>query len=185
MGDMRLSDPRTTRFAYVDKEHHLLVRSVTSSDYEHAAEANSDAYILTSTFATGGSDIEVIALQNDDPNKDLHIDRIYTSSSVATLWTFGEATGTLGGTIAIPNNTRPRSGKVSTTTAYANAAVTGQTLGAILGIGHTPASGLGSIDFGGAVILEKDDRVALTASANGTVAVTIEFHMDDPKREAE
>lgn len=180
-----IRDPRSPRGVYIDKEHHILARAVSSTDYEHAAEANEQAFILTSTFATGGSDIEAIALQNDDTQLEMHIDRIYVSSSVATLWTFGESSGTLGGTTATPVNTRPKSGVTATATAYGNAAVTGQTIGSVLAIGHTPASGLGLFDFGGAIILQKDDRVALTASANGTVAVTIEFHMDDPNRESD
>jgi len=183
--ELYLRDPRTPRGQYIDSEHHALVRAVGSSDYEHAAEANSDAYILTSTFATGGADVEVLALQNDDPSLDLHIDRIYASSTVATLWTFGEATGTLGGGIIVPANTRPKSGKTATVTGYGDQAVTGQTIGERLAIGHTSAYGLGSIDFGGAIILKKDDRVAMTASADGTVAVTIEFHMDDPNRNSD
>ena len=60
----------------VNKDHQMLISGPTESDLEYASEAKGKAYTFTSTFATGGTDVEVISLKNDSTTDCMIIDDI-------------------------------------------------------------------------------------------------------------
>lgn len=170
--------------AEVDSNNRLVTKSFFESDFDDAIGTitRQDGYTLTSTFATGTTDVEVISLKNISTTQNIIIDTTEFSSTVATLWTLFEVTsGTAAGTTGTARNMNLDSGNTAAAriTAFANASVTGTLTGNTLAIKQTGASSDSNFNTEGIFILGTNDEISLTASANGTVAVTMYFHFKD------
>lgn len=167
--------------AEVNKDNRLVTKSFIESDFDDAIGNinREDGYTLTSTFATGTTDVEVIYLKNISTTQNIIIDTTEFSSSVATLWTLINVnSGTAAGTTGTARNMNMDTGNTAAAriTAFANAAVTGSLSGNTLAIKQTGASSDSNFNTEGIFILGTNDEITLTASADGTVAVTMYFH---------
>lgn len=160
--------------ARVDVDNRLWTRGVTFGPLEDAAEEG-DAGTFVSTFTTGATNIEVLSIQNDEQDLELHISRMQVSASVNGVWTLIETTsGTAAGTPLVYANPNLTSGTVHSHTSFGNASVTGSLAGNSLGIWSNLASSQLDIFFEGAIVLGNGDEIALSFSADGVVYVTMQ-----------
>jgi len=172
MVDIR--DAQTSSAAKVDSLGRLSTLAVTRPDFVHIAATTQQVYSFSSTFATGGTDIEVISIKNDSSTLVLQVVSILVSAAAVTTWTLFEVTsGTPGGTSLTPVNLDLESGNAAEATAFGNAAVTGSLAGNTLSSHLTPANSAVRIQIDGTLRIHKDDVIAITASANTTVHVTV------------
>lgn len=158
--------------AGIDSLHRLKVTGAVVGPLEFES-GRGNAATFTSTFVTGGSDVEVISIQNTDA-KHFHISRIFLASSVITVWDLFEVkSGTPAGTVLNFVNPNIDSGKVNTATSFGNNAVTGSVAGDTIILTQTLADVGIEIFVEGMIILGTNDTFAIAADANGTVRVSV------------
>lgn len=149
-------------------------RAITEPEIGHISALDSAAFSWTSTLATGGTDVEVLTIRNDNESKVLVIEDINVSASAAGVFTIGNVTGgTPAGTPIVPICMNRSAVKTSQDTAFGNAAVTGSvTLGAMFfcSVGaNVPCRVLPH----GALILGNQDAIGISMSTSVTVHVTV------------
>ena len=159
--------------AGVTSEHQLKAIAVSTPPLEHASHAHGLAAYVNSTYAaTGGQ--EVLSIDNQETTLHFHITRLFLNSTVDTLWTLFEITsGTPGGTTVTYQNPNLGSGVNNSLTCFGDATVTGSLSGNTLWHGASLADTTLPIFLEGSLILGNGSKVAITADATGTVAVTI------------
>ena len=170
------------RTMFVDTENRAGVSALTESPMEHASRKYGDAAVWTSTYsATAGQ--EVIAIENDEPERRLRITRLRLSNTVDCLWTLFEntATGPPAGTGITYVNPNLASGVQRAEDSFGNASVTGSLSGNALLLVNTLAEVSQEIFLEGSIVLGKDDIIALTADASGVVAVTMMGFWERPQ----
>lgn len=169
--------------ADVNEDHQQLICGPIESDLEYASESKGKAYTFTSTFATGGTDVEVISIKNDSSTDCMIIDEIIVGASAACVFTLFEVTsGTAAGTTITGKNINTSSGNAASVTAFGDAAVTGSLAGdAIAFDGVSAASEFAVLDTKGGLVLGQNGHYALTASANATVYITVICHFKTAK----
>ena len=161
----------------VTDDHQLKITGSVESDLEYASEVNGKAYSWSSSFATAGTDVEVISIKNTSSSDVLVIDEIVVCATGACVFTLFEVTsGTAAGTTITGQNLNLSSGLSAPATSYGNAAVTGSLSGNTLGYQCVTAGDSTILDTKGGLVLGQDDEIALTASANTTVYVTLIGH---------
>lgn len=161
----------------VTDDHQLKVIGAVESDLEYASEVKGKAYSWNSSFATGGTGVEVISVKNTSSTDILVIDEIVVCAVAACVFTLFEVTsGTAAGTTITGQNFNLSSGLSASATAYGNAAVTGSLSGNTLAYECVTAGDSTILDTKGGLVLGQDDEIALTASANTTVYVTLIGH---------
>lgn len=164
--------------ADVNGDYQVQISGPTESDLEYASEAKGNAYTWTSSFATGGADVEVISIKNTSETMCLIVDEIIVGAAAACIFTLFEVTsGTAAGTSITAKNINTSSGNSATHASFGNAAVTGSLAGDVIAYdGVSAASEFAVLDTHGGVVLGQSGHYALTASANTTVYVTIIGH---------
>jgi len=162
--------------ADVTDDKQLKTASVSESSIEFASKVKQKAYSWSSSYAaTGGQ--EVISLKNTAPSDQLIIDEIIVGSSVANVFTlFDVDSGTAAGTTVLGKNLNLNSGNTASATVFGNASVTGSLSGSVIAYEGVAANGFAPLDLLGSVVLSQNSEVAITASATGTVYVTILGH---------
>jgi hypothetical protein len=161
----------------VTDDHQLKIIGAVESDLEYASEVKGKAYTWTSSFATGGTDVEVISIKNTSSTDILVIDEIVVASVLTCVFTLFEVTsGTAAGTSITGQNLNLSSGLSASATAFGDAAVTGSLSGNTLAYESVAATDSQTLDTKGGLILGQDDEIAITASANTTVYVTVIGH---------
>jgi len=162
----------------IDKQ--LLTRAVTESDLEYASEAKGKAYSWSSSYAATAAQ-EVISIKNTSTSDNLIIDEVAVANTVAGVFTIFEVTsGTAAGTGVTGQNLNLGSGKSADATAFGNASVTGSLSGNVLLYESVAANTGALLDLKGSLVLGQDDEIAITASATGTVYVTVIGHYKTP-----
>ena len=180
MVDIVIRDPATSRGMNVTPDGHGETEAVSVSTIEHISDKDGLSFSWTSTFATGGTDIEVISIQNDSTEKVLHIDKIVIGAIILAVFTLNRRTsGTAGGTTITGVPLNFDAGKTAEATAFGNASVTGTLAGDIVTHIQVPADETIQIDLHGAVILGKDDVIYIESLTNTTIYVSIFGHFDD------
>ena len=167
----------------VNADHQMLISGPVESDLEYSSEVKGKAYTFTSTFATGGADVEVISIKNDSATDCMIIDGVVVGASAACVFTLFEVTsGTAAGTTITGKNINTSSGNAANTTAFGNAAVTGSLAGDTVAFnGVSAASGFTVLDTKSGLVLGQNGHYAVTASANATVYVTVICHFKTAK----
>lgn len=161
----------------VNSDHQLLVAGVVESEVEFISENQGKSFSWYSGFTTGGTDVEVLSLQNTSTNDNLIIDEIIVSADAACIFTLFEVTsGTAGGTAITGKNLNLGLGLSASQTAYGNAAVTGSLSGDNIASVSTVANETVVLDVKSGLILGQDSEIAITASANTVVRVTVIGH---------
>ena len=72
-----------------------------------------------------------------------------------------------------------QSGKPAPATAFGSASVTGSLTGSVIAYDGVVAAAFTTLDARGAVVLNQNDEIAVTAASTGTVYVTILGHFKD------
>ena len=155
----------------------LEVKAINESEFE-ASSVKGEAFVLYSTYsATGGE--EIIYLENEDSIRDIRIDYIKVSTTVAGIFSVIERTsGTAAGTVLTPLNVNLGSGAGSTAdiTAFGNASVTGTLAGDTLVGDLVGVAAPHKFEFEGGLIVPKNSAIFVTAAVSGIVHATILFH---------
>lgn len=166
--------------AKVTSEGRLSTRSDVIPIIQHESAVHGFTASFASTFVTGGTGIEVLSIKNTEASLRFFVEGFWASSTVTQVWTLFEVTsGTAAGTTLTPENLNLASGVAPANTSFGNAAVTGTLAGDTLFIGQTIANTPQYFSFQGSILLGTNDEIALTASANGTVYVTLIGFWDD------
>ena len=161
----------------VTSDHQLLVAGVVESEVGFVSETKGKAFSWYSGFTTGGTDVEVLSLKNTSTNDNLIIDQIIVSADAACIFTLFEVTsGTAGGTSITGKNLNLGLGLSASQIAYGNAAVTGSLSGDNIASVSTVANDNTVIDVKSGLVLGQDSEIAITASANTVVRVTVIGH---------
>lgn len=161
------------RVAGVDKKFRVKGNVVAVGPLETESNLDGNAGFFSSTFATGGTDVEVISIQNTEA-KHLHITRMFLAASAIGTWDLLEVTGgTPAGTTITHVNPNMSSGKVNTTTSFGNAAVTGSVVGDTIALIRTLADVSYDVFIEGAIILGTNDTFAISFSVSATVYLTV------------
>ncbi len=84
--------------AEVTDEQHLSVDATTDKRVSHESREHGRAFVWTSTFATGTTDVEVLYIKNTSTIRKLFIDSMRYSASAACIFSVFKHTGTATGT---------------------------------------------------------------------------------------
>ena len=162
--------------ADVTNDKQLKTASVTESSLEFASKEKKKAYSWSSSYAaTGGQ--EVISIKSTASSDQLIIDEVVVGSSVANVFTlFDVDSGTAAGTTVLGKNLNLNSGNTASATAFGNASVTGSLTGSVIAYEGVVANEFATLDLLGSVVLSQNSEIAITASATGTVYVTVFGH---------
>ena len=162
--------------ADVTSDKQLKTSSVTESSLEFASKEKQKAYSWSSSYAATGGD-EVISIKNTSSSEVLVIDEIVVGSSVASAFTlFDVVSGTAAGTTVLGKNLNLNSGNTASATAFGNASVTGSLTGTVISYEGVTAGDFSTLDLLGSVVLSQNSEISLTASATGTVYVSVFGH---------
>ena len=162
--------------ANVNDQGQVEVASVSETSLEYASKTNKKAYSWVSTYAATGGE-EVIYIKNDSTSDVLVVDEVVIGSSVASIFTIFEVnSGTAAGTVLTAGNLNLSSGNTAPSSAFGNASVTGSLTGMTVAVDGVVAGGFETLDMKGALVLGQNDEIAVTASATGTVYVTVIGH---------
>ena len=158
----------------VNSSGRMEVAAFSESAIQDAADIG-NTYTISSTFnATAGQ--EVIYIQNTSATLHFHVVGILAGSAAATLWTLFKVTSATaaGGTALTERNRNLSSADNAPMNSFGNAEVTGGLSGNTLDHWYTLADTTPLfMPFRGGLRLNENDAIALTADANGIVAVTI------------
>ncbi len=157
----------------------LQTKSIVETQLENISAEKGQAYAYTSTFATGGANVEVMTIKND-LNQHMHIDQVWVGAIDLAIFSIGHmSSGTPAGTVITGNPLNHDLSKVADTTAFGNASVTGSVVVKDMAWLQTPADTTILFDLEGAWIFGKDDVFGVRCETNTTVYVTVILHMDD------
>ena len=160
----------------VNDDHQTLVAGVFESDLEFRSEEKGKAFSWTSTYAATAAQ-EVISIKNTSQTEILTIDYVGAGNSVASAFTlFAVTSGTAAGSAITGKPMNVSKGGTASATAFGGASVTGSLAGDTLGYTTVVAGATEEIPVLAAVVLGQNDEIAITASATGTVHVTVIGH---------
>tara|TARA_R110000796_G_scaffold87063_1_gene188163 strand:- start:567 stop:1103 length:537 start_codon:yes stop_codon:yes gene_type:complete len=155
--------------AAVSKDQRLDVSSKANKRIFYVSRDDGRAFVWTSTFATGGSDVEVLYIKNDSTSRDLYIDSAHYSATAACVFTVQKHTGTASGTTNTGVNLNSKSSNDAEATSLGNGAVTAGTIGDTLAFLSVGAAAAENRNWNGEIILGQGDSIVITASANTTI----------------
>ena len=159
---------------------HLEVSAIVESQLEHVSADDGLSFSWSSTFATGGTDIEVLSVQNDATDLFLHLDQAWLGAAAAATFSLNRMTsGTPAGTTITGRPLNFDRLKTAEATAFGDASVTGTVAGDLVAHILVPASQSILVSLEGAWVLGKDDVFFLGCATSTTVFVTIIGHFDE------
>ena len=166
--------------AGVTADGHLAVAAIVETQLEHVSAEDGLSFSWSSTFATGGTDIEVLSIQNDASDLFLHLDQAWLAATGAATFSLNRMTsGTPAGTIITGSPLNFDRLKTAESTSFGDASVTGTVVGDVVAHILVPASQSVFVDLEGAWVLGKDDVFFLGCATSTTVFVTIIGHFDE------
>lgn len=166
--------------ARVNAEGQLTTKSIVETQLENTSDTSGLAFSWSSTFATGGTDIEVLSIQNDSSDLDFHIDQVWLAAAAAATFSLNRMTsGTPAGTTITGRPLNVDQGKTAEVTAFGNASVTGSVAGDLKAHILVPASQTILVDLEGAWIYGKDDVFFIGCATNTTIFATVIGHFDE------
>ena len=166
--------------ADVNADHQLLVKAISESEIEFISEEKGHAYVWSSSFATGGTDVEVIYVKNTSQSMNLIIDEIVVGAADACVFTLKKVTsGTASGTTVTGVNMNLGSGNSAPASAFGDAAVSGSLVGDTMFYDGVAANEFEVLDTKGGLVVTQDKALCITASSNTTVYVTVLGHFKD------
>jgi len=180
-------DAETFQGARILADGETLTRAIGESEMEHISASESGSFTWHSSFATGGTNLECLTIENTENDKDLVIEKIFLGSTVtATNFDIGvKSGGTPAGTVVTPTCFNRENIKDGTarSSAFGNASVTGSvTIETMWLIPVAPAVNPFVLDTEGAWLLGKGDTLVIASSADATVSITVEGYFADPSQ---
>ena len=164
----------------VTSDGHLTVAAIVETQLEHVSAEDGLSFGWSSTFATGGTDLEVLSLQNDASDLFLHLDQVWLAAAAAATFSLNRMTsGTPAGTIITGRPLNFDRLKTAEATAFGNASVTGSVAGDLIAHILVPASQSVLVDLEGAWVLGKNDVFFLGCATNTTIFATVIGHYDE------
>ncbi len=180
MPDMIVDGTGSGNKARVNDDNHLLVAAIAESEFEFISHTKGLAFSWSSSFATGGSDIEVLSLATTSSTSHVHVSEIIFSTDTNTKFTvFKVTSGTPAGTILTPTNLNVGIGITAPSTSFGNASVTGSLSGDVILPVRVIADDTKQMMFLGALLIQQGEAIAVTSSVSATVEVTILGYFED------
>ena len=175
-------DGATLQGQRVLSDGEAVVRAIVESEMEHVSARHSASFAWATTFATGGTDRDVLTIQNDHPNQGLIIEKIFLGADAAGVFTVGHVTsGTPAGSTVTPTCLNRGAVKTAQATAFGDAEVTGTVVTAniwtVAVLADAPPF---VIDTEGALLLGKDDIFGIACSTSVTINITVLGYFADP-----
>lgn len=168
-----IKDGLTSQTARVNSKGRLLGETISEGPLEEATDTG-EAIFFNSGFATGGTDREIISIENEEADKDLHITRFIFSAILDCIFTVFEVTsGTPAGTALVGVNPNFGSTTVNSITAFGNAEVTGTVAGDTLFQVHVKADTTEQVFVEGSIAIPQNSALAITANVDTTIDVTL------------
>ena len=166
--------------AVVTDEGQLLTKAVAESTLEEASDEFGQAFAWTTAFATGGTTIEIITVENDSSERHLHLDQIIMSCISSTVFRIIQVTsGVPAGTTTTAVNLNFGSGNEAESISFGNASVTGSVSGTTIATFRLTSSTTQVFDIGGSVILLKGDIITIQTDIDTTVEASIIGHFGE------
>ena len=159
--------------AEVTDEQHLSVDATTDKRVSHESREHGRAFVWTSTFATGTTDVEVLYIKNTSTIRKLFIDSMRYSASAACIFSVFKHTGTATGTTITAENLNFSSSNDAEAQSLGDGAVTEGTIGNAIAFMQVVANADSNRNWNGEIILGEGDSIIVTASANATVHLAI------------
>ena len=157
----------------------LNTKSIVETALEHVSAEDGLAFSWSSSFATGGADVECFTLNNDAIGKHLHIDQIWLGASANAVFTWGFVSGgTPAGTSVVGKPMNHDLTQVAEATAFGDAAVTGSVVVDSDAYFQCLANQTYRHDLEGAWILGRDDKFGISCDTSATVYITVIGHFD-------
>lgn len=178
MVDVVIKDPDGPA-AGVTKKNQLQTFAIVETKLQSISDEEGLAFSWSSTFATGGTDLEVLSIRNDSSDLKLHLDQCWAAAAAAATFSLNRMTsGIPAGTTVTGRPLNFDALKVADATAFGDASVTGTVVGNLGAHILVPASQSVLVDLEGAWILGKDDVFFIGCATNTTIFVTIIGHFD-------
>ncbi len=159
--------------AFVDRNNRMFTRTVAQGPLEEEAHIFGNAAYFFSGFATGGTNVESIYIQNTD-TKELRITRLMLFSSADTEYdVFQQTGGTAAGTVLTYVNPKFDSSVTNSVTAFGSAAVTGSVVGDTLFKVTSKADVTEQIFLEGSIEMGTNDARVIACDVSATVGITV------------
>lgn len=159
-----------------------LVRAIVESEMEHVSAKESGSFAWSTTFATGGTNRDVLTIKNDNASKDLIIERVFLGADAAAVFTVGHVTsGTPAGSTVTPTCLNRGAIRTAEATAFGDAEVTGTVVTANIWtaavLADAPPFVINTL---GSLLLAKDDVFGIACSTSVTINITVMGYFADP-----
>jgi hypothetical protein len=162
------------RLAEVSVTGRLLGDVIAEGPLEELSLDKGDAIFFHSIVTTGGTDVEVMSVENEETTKNLHITRFLLGAADLCTFTILEVTGgTPAGTVLVGVNPNFGSTVVNSITAFGNAAVTGSVVGDTLFSVNVLADATVEVFVEGSIIIPQNSAIAISATTSTVVHVTM------------
>jgi len=166
--------------ATVTGGNRLAVEAISQTRLQEISAETGFAHTYTSTFATGGTDIEVMSIENTASDKHMHLDQLWIGcDDVCTFVVGWMSTGTPAGTVITGRAMNEALGKTAPTAAFGNASVTGSITLDSHALFVLPADTMLLVDLEGAWVGEQGDTFVVQSGTSTVVYVTVTAHFDD------
>ena len=96
MVDVVIKSPNGA-FADVNDENQLTVKAIIETELEDTSDSTGLAFSWSSTFATGGTDLEILSIRNDSTTLDLHLDQVWLAAAGAATFSLNLMTSGTNG----------------------------------------------------------------------------------------
>ena len=159
--------------AEVTDEQHLSVDATTDKRVSHESREHGRAFVWTSTFATGTTNVEVIYIKNTSTTRKLFIDSMRYSASGTAVFSVFKHTGTASGTTITGENLNFTSSNDPEATSFGDSAVTAGTIGNAIAFLQVSSNSDSNRDWNGEIILGEGDSIIVTCSTSVTVHLGI------------
>ena len=157
----------------VGSSQRLDVSSRSNKRIFYVSRDDGRAFVWTSTFATGTTNVEVIYIKNTSTSRRLYIDSMRYSASGAAVLSVFKHTGTASGTTITAENLNFTSSNDAEATALGDSAVTAGTIGNAIAFLQVASNADSNRNWNGEIILGEGDSIIITCSTSVTVHIGV------------
>jgi len=181
MGFFKISDGGGRgRLATVSSFLRLNVSAKTNPRTFYASRDEGLTFDAVSDVASAAAADVIFYLKNTSTDKNAFVKHIEFHSDNDAVYKVYEVTGTAAGTALLPSNLNLGSKNAAEALFFGDAAVTGLTLGKVLGTHRSQAGGDGEMEYNDALILSPNTSIAIVYETGTTGRAEIDcfFHYE-------
>lgn len=183
---MQIEDGKGRGFkASISESNRLNVSSKSNPRLFYISRDDELAFVVTSVDAGPSAGDVILYIKNSSPTRNLFVDQITVSADTASLWKAWTVTGTAAGSTALTStNLNLGSSLASEELSRGDGAITGLTLGEILGVTRNTAGSHASFDFRGGLLLGPNKALGVEYDTGSSTAaeVVMVYHFEGVTR---